>query len=156
MTLLQAGFMTESDRGTDERLRSMTDERRDTDTELRSTRDGIKGITKSFTDSTVQSSLCEKMIDEYIRSELEQYMSPELMIMIDAVLMLSSTTSAVELQQWIRAIHAISAYCSVEEGPICHRRGCGSSPKPTTPKLIAHKAEAIGQPSSDRLLESAA
>ncbi|EQL31185.1 hypothetical protein BDFG_06424 [Blastomyces dermatitidis ATCC 26199] len=146
MTLLQAGFMTESDRGTDERLRSMTDKRRDTDTELRSTRDEIKDITKSFTDFTVQSSV----------SELEQYMSPELMIMIDAVLMLSSTTSAVELQQWIRAIHAISAYCSVEKGPICHRRGCGSSPKPTTAKLIAHKAEAIGQPSSDRLLESAA
>ncbi|OJD16129.1 hypothetical protein AJ78_03709 [Emergomyces pasteurianus Ep9510] len=103
-----------------------------------------------------EQQLSGKVVDEHVRSELQRYMPPELMIMIDAVLTLPPTTSAAELQRRIRAIHAVSAYCGVEEGPICRRRGRGSSPKPTTAKPTAHKAEAIGQPSSDRLLESAA
>ncbi|EDN06627.1 predicted protein [Histoplasma mississippiense (nom. inval.)] len=103
-----------------------------------------------------ERQLSGKVVDEHVRSELERYMPPELMIMIDAVLTLPPTTSAAELQRRIRAIDAVSAYCGVEEGPICRRRGRASGPKPTTAKPTAHRAEAIGQPSSDMLLESAA
>ncbi|OJD22468.1 hypothetical protein ACJ73_06185 [Blastomyces percursus] len=104
-----------------------------------------------------ERQLSGKVIDEDVRSELERsgYMTPEQMIMIDAVLTLPPKTPEEELQRRITAIHAVSAYCGAEEGPLYCRRGRGSSPKPTTVKPTAVKAEAMAQPSSNMLLESA-
>ncbi|EQL29695.1 hypothetical protein BDFG_07747, partial [Blastomyces dermatitidis ATCC 26199] len=51
----------------------------------------------------------------------------------------------------ITTIHSVSEYCGVEEGPLCRRRGRVSA----TAKPTAVKAEAIGQPSLNMLLESA-
>ncbi|KKZ66102.1 hypothetical protein EMCG_08141 [[Emmonsia] crescens] len=104
-----------------------------------------------------ERQLSGQVIDEDVQSELvrSEYMSPERMIMIDAILTLPPETPEAELQRRITAIHGVSGYCGVEEGPLCRRRGRVSAPKPTTAKPTAVKAEAIGQPSSNMLLESA-
>ncbi|OJD25505.1 hypothetical protein ACJ73_03128 [Blastomyces percursus] len=104
-----------------------------------------------------ERQLSGKVVDEDVRSELERsgYMTPEQMIMIDAVLTLPPKTPEEELQRRITAIHAVSAYCGAEEGPLCRRRGRCSSSRPTTVKPTAVKAEVMAQPSSNVLLEPA-
>ncbi|EDN05111.1 predicted protein [Histoplasma mississippiense (nom. inval.)] len=104
-----------------------------------------------------ERQLSGKVVDEDVRSALERsgYMTPEQMIMIDAVLTLPPKTPEAELQRRITAIHAVSAYCGAEEGPLCRRRGRGSSPKTTTVKPMAVKVEVMVQPPSNTLLESA-
>ncbi|EER43787.1 conserved hypothetical protein [Histoplasma capsulatum H143] len=104
-----------------------------------------------------ERQLSGKVVDEDVRSELERsgYMTPEQMIMIDAVLTLPPKTPEEELQRRITAIHAVSAYCGAEEGPLCRRRSRCSSSRPTTVKPTAVKAEVMAQPSSNMLLESA-
>ncbi|EDN07509.1 predicted protein [Histoplasma mississippiense (nom. inval.)] len=104
-----------------------------------------------------ERQLSGKVVDEDVRSALERsgYMTPEQMIMIDAVLTLPPKTPEAELQRRITAIHTVSAYCGAEEGPLCRRRGRGPSPKPTTVKPMAVKVEVMAQPPSSTLLESA-
>jgi Protein of unknown function (DUF3435) len=43
-------------------------------------------------------------------------MTPEQLLLIDAILTLPETTPEKELQRRIAAIHAVTAYCGVEEG----------------------------------------
>jgi Protein of unknown function (DUF3435) len=43
-------------------------------------------------------------------------MTPEQLLLIDAILTLPKTLLEKELQRRIVAIHAVTAYCSVEEG----------------------------------------
>jgi hypothetical protein len=65
-----------------------------------------------------ERQLSGKVVDEDTRSALERsdQMTPEQLLLIDAVLTLPEATPEKELQRRITAIHAVTAYCGVEEG----------------------------------------
>jgi hypothetical protein len=65
-----------------------------------------------------ERQLSGKVVDEDTRSALERsdQITPEQLLLIDAVLTLPETSPEKELQRRIVAIHAVTAYCSVEEG----------------------------------------
>jgi hypothetical protein len=65
-----------------------------------------------------ERQLSGKVVDEDTRSALERsdQMTPEQLLLIDAILTLPEVTPEKELQRRITVIHAVTAYCSVEEG----------------------------------------
>jgi hypothetical protein len=65
-----------------------------------------------------ERQLSGKVVDEDTRGALERsdQMTPEQLLLIDAILTLPETSSEKELQRRIAAIHAVTAYCGVEEG----------------------------------------
>lgn len=65
-----------------------------------------------------ERQLLGKVVDEDTRGALERsdQMTPEQLLLIDAILTLPETLPERELQQRIAAIHAVTAYCGVEEG----------------------------------------
>ena len=69
-----------------------------------------------------ERQLSGKVVDEDARVALEQseQMTPEQLLLIDAILTLPETTFEKECQRRIAAINAVTAYCGVEEGqPSC-------------------------------------
>jgi hypothetical protein len=69
-----------------------------------------------------ERQLLGKVVDEEVRSALERsdYMTPEQLVLIDAVLTLPETSPEKEYQRRIAAINGVAAYCGVEEGTSCH------------------------------------
>jgi hypothetical protein len=65
-----------------------------------------------------ERQLSGKVVDEDTRGALERsdQMTPEQLLLIDAILTLPETSPEKELQRRIAAIHAVTAYCGVEEG----------------------------------------
>jgi hypothetical protein len=65
-----------------------------------------------------ERQLSGKVVDEDTRGALEQsdHMTPQQILLIDAILTLPETTPEKEYQRRIAAINAITAYCGVEEG----------------------------------------
>jgi hypothetical protein len=61
-------------------------------------------------------------------------MTPELLLLIDAILILPTASSEKELQRRIAAIHAVTAYYGMEEGRsyLYVRRGRPPNPSTTT------------------------
>jgi hypothetical protein len=69
-----------------------------------------------------ERQLSGKVVDEDTRGALErlEQMTPEQLLLIDAILTLPETTFEKECQRRIAAINAVTAYCGVEEGqPYC-------------------------------------
>ena len=64
-----------------------------------------------------ERQLSGKVVDEDTRSALEgsDQITPEQLLLIDAILTLPETSTEKELQRRIAAIHAITVYCGVEE-----------------------------------------
>jgi hypothetical protein len=62
--------------------------------------------------------LSGKIVDEEVKSALEEteYMTPEHLALIDAILTLPGRTWGEEQQRRINAINAVTKYCGVEEG----------------------------------------
>ncbi|KKZ61922.1 hypothetical protein EMCG_00484 [[Emmonsia] crescens] len=60
------------------------------------------------------------IVDEGVKSVLEwmEYMTPEMMILIDALLTLPGDSWDAEQQRRIKAINAITSYCGVQEGSL--------------------------------------
>jgi hypothetical protein len=71
------------------------------------------------------------VIDEDVRGALERldHMTPEHLLLIDAVLTLPGTSLERELQRRITAINAVMMYCGVEG--VSFRRGRASPPIPS-------------------------
>jgi hypothetical protein len=65
-----------------------------------------------------ERQLSGKVADEDTRGALERsdQMTPEQLLLIDAILTLPETSQERELQRRIAAIHAVTACCGVEEG----------------------------------------
>jgi len=65
-----------------------------------------------------ERQLSGKVVDEDTRGALERsdQMTPEQLLLIDAILTLPETSLERELQRRIAAIHAVTACCGVEEG----------------------------------------
>ncbi|KAE9373871.1 hypothetical protein N431DRAFT_407568 [Stipitochalara longipes BDJ] len=65
-----------------------------------------------------ERQLSGKIVDEDARGALERSdrMTPEQLLLIDAILTLPETSPEKELQRRIVAIHAVTVYCGVEEG----------------------------------------
>jgi hypothetical protein len=75
-----------------------------------------------------ERQLSGKVVDEDTRGALERsdQMTPEQLLLIDAILTLPKTSLEKECQQRIAAINAVTAYCGMEEGQPCRRgrRSC--------------------------------
>jgi hypothetical protein len=65
-----------------------------------------------------ERQLSGKVVDEDVKSALEEteYMTPEHLALIDAILTLPGRTWEEEQQRRINAINAVTKYCGVEEG----------------------------------------
>lgn len=94
--------------------------------------------------------LSGKVVDEDTRGTLERsdQMTPEQLLLIDAILTLPETTLEKECQQRIAAINAVTVYCVVEEGtPYCRGpRGCpakGDAPTAAEAAKLATSASDI-------------
>jgi hypothetical protein len=76
-----------------------------------------------------KQQLLGKVVDKDTRGILERsdQMTPEQLLLIDAILMLPETLLEKECQQRIAAIYAVTVYCSVEEGQPCC---CGQYSRP--------------------------
>ena len=91
-----------------------------------------------------ERQLSGKVVDKDTRGALERsdQMTPEQLLLIDAILTLPETSPEKELQRRITAIHAVTAYCGVEEerSHLHVRRGrpAGGS----TPTIIKVKEQA--------------
>ncbi|KFY89160.1 hypothetical protein V500_05907, partial [Pseudogymnoascus sp. VKM F-4518 (FW-2643)] len=87
-----------------------------------------------------ERQLSGKVVDEDVQGALERsdHMTPEQLLLIDAVLTLPETTLEKESQRRIAAINAVTMYCGVEEG-VTFRRGRPSRPIP--PNFSTVKAE---------------
>jgi Protein of unknown function (DUF3435) len=70
-----------------------------------------------------ERQLLGKAVDEDTRGALERsdQMTLEQLLLIDAILTLPKTSLEKECQRRIAAIHAVTAYCDVEEGQPCCR-----------------------------------
>jgi hypothetical protein len=70
-----------------------------------------------------ERQLSSKAVDEDVRGALErsEHMTPEQLLLIDAILTLPETTPERECQRRITAINAVTAYCGVEEGTAFRR-----------------------------------
>jgi hypothetical protein len=78
-------------------------------------------------------------------------MSPEQLLLIDAILTLPETTFEKECQRRIAAINAVTVYCGVEEGQPCCRGPRGRRVK--VPPAI--EAAELAQPAPDTPLSKA-
>ncbi|KFY96073.1 hypothetical protein V498_02927 [Pseudogymnoascus sp. VKM F-4517 (FW-2822)] len=78
-----------------------------------------------------ERQLSGKMVDEDVRGALERsdHMTPEQLLLVDAVLTLPETSLERESQRRIAAINAVAAYCGVEEG-VTFRRSRAGRPVP--------------------------
>ncbi|ELR05320.1 hypothetical protein GMDG_07303, partial [Pseudogymnoascus destructans 20631-21] len=81
-----------------------------------------------------ERQLSGKVVDEDVRGALERLddMTPEQLLLIDAVLTLPETSLEKECQQRITTINAVTAYCSVEEGVTFHRSRAGQPVPPVS------------------------
>ncbi|KAL4958922.1 DUF3435 domain-containing protein [Aspergillus stella-maris] len=66
-----------------------------------------------------ERQLAGKLLDGEVKGALERtgYMTPQHMILIDTILTIPGSTVEKEYQRRIAAIHAVIAFCDVEEGP---------------------------------------
>lgn len=92
-------------------------------------RDILKRYQEEQPPVDIERQLTGKVVDGEVRGVLERsdYMTPEHLILIDAVLSLPPSSPEAELQRRITAIHAVKAYCGVEEG---HAVPYGRFPSP--------------------------
>jgi hypothetical protein len=99
-----------------------------------------------------ERQLSGKVVDEEVRSVLEhsEDMSPEQLLLIDAILTLPETTFEKECQRRIAAINAVTVYCGVEEGQPCCR---GPRGRRNVPPTI--QAADLAQSTSDASLRRA-
>lgn len=88
-----------------------------------------------------ERQLSGKVVDEDKRDALERsdQLTPEHLLLIDAILTLLETTLENETRRRIAAINAITAYCGVEEGPPPRRIQLGRPVKDDS--LVVTKAE---------------
>lgn len=85
-----------------------------------------------------ERQLSGKVVNEDTRGALERSdeMTPEHLLLIDAILTLPETSLERECQRRIAAIHAVTAYCGVEEGQPCSRRRHGRPRKGQTSPVV--------------------
>jgi hypothetical protein len=85
-----------------------------------------------------ERQLSGKVVDEDTRGALERLdqMTPEQLLLIDAILTLPETTFEKECQRRIAAINAVAAYCGVEEGQPCCRGPRGRTVKGNVPPAV--------------------
>jgi hypothetical protein len=85
-----------------------------------------------------ERQLSGKVVDEDTRGALERsdQMTPEQLLLIDAILTLPETTFEKECQRRIAAINAVTTYCGVEEGQPCCRGPRGRTVKGNVPPAI--------------------
>ncbi|PQE05390.1 C2H2 finger domain-containing protein [Rutstroemia sp. NJR-2017a BBW] len=102
-----------------------------------------------------ERQLLGKVVDEDTRGALERsgQMTPEQLLLIDAILTLPETTLEREYQRRIAAINAITAYCGVEEGTP-YRHGPRGRPAKSTVPVIT-KAAKLAPSASDITLSNA-
>lgn len=88
-----------------------------------------------------ERQLSGKIVDEEVKSALEQteYMSPEQLELIDAILTLPGRSWEAEQQRRINAINKVTMYCGVEEGSLCFR-------SPAQPGLTISASISIERP----------
>jgi hypothetical protein len=100
-----------------------------------------------------ERQLSGKVVDEDVRGALERsdHMSPEQLLLIDAVLTLPETSLERECQRRITAINAVMAYCSVEEGATFRRSRAGQ----LVPPVSAVKDEKPQRSEADIMLRRA-
>ncbi|OJD09906.1 hypothetical protein ACJ73_10025 [Blastomyces percursus] len=84
-----------------------------------------------------ERQLSGKVVDEEVKSALErtEYMSPEQLELIDAILTLPGWSWEAEQQRRINAINKVTMYCGVEEGSLCFRSP--AQPRPTISARIS-------------------
>jgi hypothetical protein len=89
-----------------------------------------------------ERQLSGKVVDEETQSALERsdQMTPEQLLLIDAILTLPETTMEKECQRRIAAINTVTAYCGVEEGTP-YRRGPRGRPAKGDPPTVAKAAK---------------
>jgi hypothetical protein len=102
-----------------------------------------------------ERQLSGKVVDEDTRGALERsdQMTPEQLLLIDAILTLPETTLEREYQRRIAAINAITTYCGVEEGTP-YRHGPRGRPAKSTVPVIT-KAANLAPSASDITLSNA-
>jgi hypothetical protein len=88
-----------------------------------------------------ERQLSGKVADEDVRDALERsdHMTPEQLLLIDAVLTLPKTSLERECQRRITAINAVTTYCGVEEGKTFRRGRPGRPVRPDFSTVV--KAE---------------
>jgi hypothetical protein len=91
-----------------------------------------------------ERQLSGKVVDEEVRSALERshYMTPEQLILIDAILTLPETSLEKEYQRRIAAINAVVMYCGVEEGT-SYRRGRQGRPVEDDVSMVVKVEEPV-------------
>ena len=95
-----------------------------------------------------ERQLSGKVVDEETRDALERsdQLTPEHLLLIDAILTLPETSLENETRRRITAINAITAYCSVEEGPTPRRNQRGRPLKEDSPPVLkAAEPDALSQ-----------
>ncbi len=85
-----------------------------------------------------ERQLSGKVVNEDTCGALERSdeMTPEHLLLINAILTLPETSLERECQRRIAAIHAVTAYCGVEEGQPCGRGRRGRPPKGKTFSVV--------------------
>ncbi|KAH8585358.1 hypothetical protein B0O99DRAFT_679450, partial [Bisporella sp. PMI_857] len=85
-----------------------------------------------------ERQLAGKVVDEDTRDALAQSdrVTPEHLLLIDAILTLPETSLENEYQRRIAAVNAITAYCGVEEGPASRRIQRGRPVKDESPPVL--------------------
>ncbi|OJD09600.1 hypothetical protein ACJ73_10196 [Blastomyces percursus] len=93
-----------------------------------------------------ERQLSGKVVDEEVKSALErtEYMSPEQLQLIDAILTLPGRSWEAEQQRRINAINKVTMYCGVEEGSLCFRSP--AQPRPTIRAPISVEQPLIQPP----------
>ncbi|KAL5325401.1 hypothetical protein ACEPPN_006526 [Leptodophora sp. 'Broadleaf-Isolate-01'] len=88
-----------------------------------------------------ERQLSGKVVDEDTRDALErsEQLTPEHLLLIDAILTLPETSLENETRRRITAISAITMYCGVEEGPNPRRNQRGRPLKDESPPVIQVK-----------------
>ena len=95
-----------------------------------------------------ERQLSGKVVDEDMRDALEQsdQVTPEHLLLIDAILTLPETSLENENRRRIAAVNAITAYCGVEEGPASRRIQRGRPVKDDSPPVLkAEEPDALSQ-----------
>ncbi|KAH8587036.1 hypothetical protein B0O99DRAFT_699067 [Bisporella sp. PMI_857] len=95
-----------------------------------------------------ERQLAGKVVDEDTRDALAQsdQVTPEHLLLIDAILTLPETSLENEYQRRIAAVNAITAYCGVEEGPAPRRIQRGRPVKDESPPVLkTEEPDALSQ-----------
>ena len=95
-----------------------------------------------------ERQLSGKVVDEDTRDALERsdQVTLEHFLLIDAILTLPKTSLENENRRRIAAVNAITAYCSVEEGPASYRIQRGRLVKDDSPLVLkAKEPDALSQ-----------